>query len=118
MPGGLDHLAVEGDVVLDERGDVAALRRGAHRLDLALEHRHVPAEALRRLLRRELLERGAHRVHLDELGVAERADARPAEGLGLDQPQQLEVAQRLAHRRLARPELAARSASRRAARRA
>ena len=59
-------------------------RRGPHRLDLGLERGHVAVEAARRLLRRELLERGAHRVDLDELRVAERPHARAPERLRLD----------------------------------
>ena len=62
VAGGLDHQPVEGDVVLGERVDVATARRGAHRLDLALEHRHVAVEPDRGLLRGELLE---HRPHRD-----------------------------------------------------
>ena len=65
----------------------------------------VAVEPLRRLLRRELLEHGAHGVDLDQLGLAEPAHARAAKRLRLDEPQQLEIAQRLAHRRLARAEL-------------
>jgi hypothetical protein len=37
--------------------------------------------------------------------VVDRSHACAAEGLGLDQPQELEVAQRFANRRLARSEL-------------
>ena len=44
-------------------------------------------------------------IDLDQLLLVEHADARAAERLRLDEAEQLEVAQRLAHRRLARAEL-------------
>ena len=44
-------------------------------------------------------------IDLDQLGLAEAADAGAAERLRLDEPQQLEVAQRLPDGRLARAEL-------------
>ena len=77
----------------------------AHRLELDLERRDVALEVLRREPGRELLERRAHRVDLDHLLLVEHANARAAERLRLDESQQLEVAQRLAHGRLARAEL-------------
>ena len=105
VPRRLDDEAVEGDVVLDEGMRVAAPHRVAHRLELDLERGDVTLEVLRRQPGGELLERGAHGVDLDHLLLVEHADAGATERLGLDQSQQLEVAQRLAHGRLARAEL-------------
>jgi hypothetical protein len=96
---------VERDVVADELVEILSFGGRAHRLDLPLEERDVAVEALRRLPGGELLEHRPHRVDLDQLGFAERAHARASERLGLDHPQELEVAERLADRRLARAEL-------------
>src|SRR5512143_3300128 len=52
------------------------------------------------------LELGTDRVRLQELACRRTSDASSAEGAHLDDPDRLEVAQRLPHRRLARPELA------------
>ena len=105
MPGRLDDQPVERDVVLGERVRVVRAHRLAHRLELDLERGHVALELLRREPRGELLERGANRVDLDQLLLVDHAHARAAKRLRLDEPQQLEVAQRLAHGRLARAEL-------------
>ena len=105
VAGRLDDHAMEGDVVLDEAVHVASARRGPHRLELGLQHLDLAVELLRRLLRRELLEDGADGVDLDQLGLAEAPDTGAAERLRLDEPQELEVAERLAHGRLARAEL-------------
>ena len=105
LPAASTILPVERDVVLRERVRVVAAHRLAHRLELLLERGHVPLEPLGREPGGELLERGAHREDLDHLLLVEHAHARAAEGLRLDEPQELEVAQRLAHGRLARAEL-------------
>ena len=101
----LDDQPVEGDVVLRERIRVVAPHGLAHRLELDLERRYVARELLGRKPSGKLLQRRAHRVDLDQLLLVEDADARAAERLGLDEPQQLEIAQRLAHGCLTRPEL-------------
>jgi hypothetical protein len=49
--------------------------------------------------------RRPHRVDLGELAVRDLADAGAAVRLGDDEPQRLELAERLAHRRLAHAEL-------------
>ncbi len=64
-----------------------------------------PRELAARAAGREIVERGAHAVDVEHVLLAEAAHARAAERLGLDQPQQREVAQRLAYGRLARAEL-------------
>src|SRR5207249_4199062 len=79
--------------------------RAVHRRDLGLERREIAVQADRGLARGHLLERGPDRVDLDELVLADRPDARAAERLRLDEAEQLEVAERLPDRRLARPEL-------------
>ena len=91
--------------MLDEGVGVAAAHRVAHGLELDLERGDVTLEVLRRQPGRELLERGAHGVDLDQLLLVEHAHAGAAERLRLDESQQLQVAQRLAHGRLARAEL-------------
>src|SRR5436305_2035432 len=54
---------------------------------------------------REIVERRAHDVDVELVLLAEAAHARASERLGLDQPQQGEVAQGLAYGSLARAEL-------------
>ena len=96
----------KSDVVLRRaRGGRPACPLHASPSSSLLELRHVARETLGGELGRELLERGADRVDLDQLVVAEDSDTGAAERLGLDQAEQLEVAQRLPYRRLARPEL-------------
>ena len=59
-----------------------------------------------RLLGRERLEHGAHRVGLEQLLLGDRAHRAAAVGLVVHAAELLEIAQRLAHRRLAALELA------------
>ena len=104
--GELDDGAVEREVVRDLRPPVGERSGGAHGVELAFERAHVAPGLLRRLASAEFLERHADGEHGQELLVVHGPYPRSAEGLGLDEPQQLEVAQRLAHGRLARAELA------------
>jgi hypothetical protein len=101
----LDDQTVEGDVVADEAAQVAVHRGRAHGVDLRTQRRRGAGQPLGRELGGELLEYGAHRVALGDLVGAHRPHAGAAKGLGLDQPQDPELAQRLAHRRLADAEL-------------
>jgi hypothetical protein len=97
---------VKGEVVRDLRPPVGTPGRSAHGVELDLERADVTLGPLGRLARAELLERHPNGKHGQELLVVHRPHARPAERLGLDEPQELEVAKRLADGRLARPELA------------
>ena len=85
---------------------VAADGCGTHLLDLTLERRDVAVRLPCGLPRRQLLERPPYGEHREQLLVAYRAHPGSAERLRLDESQQLEVAQRLPHGRLARAELA------------
>ena len=71
----------------------------------SLERGHVTVRLHGRFARRELLERRPYREDRQKLAVVDRTDARSAKRLGLDEAKELEVAKRLAHRRLARAEL-------------
>ena len=102
----LDHRAMEGDVVRGLRPPVLTGCRVSHRLQLALERADVAAGLPGGLPRGETLEGGAHRKDRQELRVVDRAHSRTAKRLGLDESQELKVAERFAHRRLARAELA------------
>ena len=73
------------------------LTASLHRLELGLERRHVAREIDRREPGGELLEGGPHRIDLDQLLLVEDPDAGATERLRLDEAQQLEVAQSLAH---------------------
>jgi hypothetical protein len=59
-----------------------------------------------RLAGGELLERGTDGEDREQLRVVDGANSSAAERLGLDEPQQLQVSECLANRRLARSELA------------
>jgi hypothetical protein len=94
------------EIVRDLRPPVGARGRCAHLVELALERADVAASLLGRLARTELFESHAHREHRQKVLVGDGTNACTAERLGLDEPQQLEVPERLAHGRLARAELA------------
>ena len=89
----------------DEAVQVAVHRGRTHRVDLGVQWRGGAGEPLGCELGGELLQYGTHRVALGDLVGAHRPHSCAAEGLGLDEPQDLELAQRLAHRRLADTEL-------------
>jgi hypothetical protein len=97
---------VEGEVVRDLLAPVRARRSGPHRIELTLERPNVALRLLRSLAGSKLLEHHAHRKDGQELLVVDRPDTGSAERLRLDEPQELEVAERLADRCLARSELA------------
>ena len=105
LPRRIDDRLVEGDV----RAHLlvaSPLRRGLlHRSEVALQLPTSPSSSIGRLTRRDLLDRGPDREDLEQLppprprGRARRGTARTP------RTPALEVAQRLPHRRLARPEL-------------
>ena len=75
------------------------------RVELCLERRDVAVEPMGGEAPGELLEHRAHGEDLEEVVVGDLAHTGAAKRLRLDEAQQLEVTQRLAHRRLARAEL-------------
>jgi hypothetical protein len=79
--------------------------RPVHRLQLGLERLDLAVEPNGRLPRGHLLDRRTYGVDLDQLPVGDLADARPAERLRLDEAEELQVAQGLPDRRLARAQL-------------
>ena len=90
-----------------DRVTIVRARRRAHRLEVRGELGDVRVGHARdRQPAAERLERRADGVGLDDLAPRRAADARPAERRDLDDAERLEPAQRLANRRLARPELA------------
>jgi hypothetical protein len=105
VAGRLEDQPVEGEIVEDQPGPIAGSGSLVHRLELDLEDADVAREHAARPSRGEVVERRAHAVDVEHVLLAEAAHACAAEGLGLDQAQQREVAQRLAHGCLARAEL-------------
>jgi hypothetical protein len=106
VAGGLDDDLVEAGVVDHQRVQVAGLRGAAHPGELLAEQ---PAalfgDPRRGLASGDLLERGPHRVDLDELLAGHLAHPGAAVRLRLDEPHGLEVPQGLAHGGLADAEL-------------
>lgn len=98
--GGVDDLAVEGDAVPHH---VRALRRG-QAFDVLLQGLHPVSQMRGGELGRGLLQTRAHREELREVDLGELPDARAAVGHRLDQPQRLQLPQRLADRRLTDPQ--------------
>ena len=100
---------MERDVVGDLRSPVFAGGSVSHGFELQVEISDLAVCVTRGLARGELLERGSDGEHREQLRVVDCANSSPSERLGLDEPQQLQVTERLAHGRLARPELARQS---------
>ena len=101
----LDHRPVERDIVRDLRAPVGGGSSLPHRLELAVECAHV-AGVSGRLAGCELLERRPDGKHRQQLRVVDGTHARATKRLRFDEAQELEIAERLAHGRLARAELA------------
>ena len=106
IPGELDDPAVEGGVGRRLGVVVAVLCRPLHLADVSGEGLEVlVGQARDGKAGAERLQLGADHERLEELVRRRAADASSPEGGGLHDAQRLEVAQRLPHRGLARPEL-------------
>ena len=103
----LDDAAVERHVGARLVVVVLALGAGAHRGEQRVELRELRVRDARGgLLRRERLEHGAHGVGLEQLLLGEVPNGAAAIWLVVHASELLEIAQRLAHRRLAALQLA------------
>ena len=103
--GHLDHDSVECEVGGDLRSPVPARRRTPHLRDLPLERANVSLDLHRSLAGSKLLEHCPHREHRQQLRVVDGAHPGASKRLRLDEAKELEIAEGLAYRRLARAEL-------------
>src|SRR5947209_8692235 len=97
---------MKADITGGEAVQVTVGGRCAHALERVGQRFHATGEPGRRGPSRHLLERRPHRIGLGDLLRPHASHPGAAKWLGLDQPEDFELAQRLTHRSLADPELA------------
>ena len=105
VAGCLDDAPVKGQLAFGKARHVAAPRGAAHAIELDLQAAHVAAEPSRGRAGGHVLQGGADEADLGQLAGRDLPHAGAPERLGHDEPQQLELTQRLPHGGLADTEL-------------